>query len=118
MISQTINYSVAASGTVANLLNGTNLQYIGRASKLTIWAAAFLPAASLLTFSLTESIAGQIVTLVPPGTSLNLNAAGPQQLNDLVGVFAVAAGANLTLALVADATVGTHTGAFRFLVEP
>jgi hypothetical protein len=115
-LGQTIRYSQAASITTANLLNGTNLQYIGLASKLTIWAAAFLAAAND-SFSLAIARGPEFITLVPSGTSLNVNAAGPQQLNDLIAEFAIPAGANLVLALVSDATAATHTGAFRFLVE-
>lgn len=115
-LSQTIRYSQAASTTTANLLNGTNMQYVGRASKLTLWAAAFLTAAND-SFSLSYSLGADFVTLVPAGSSINVNAAGPQQLNDLVGSWGVPAGANLVLALVSDATAGTHTGAFRFQVE-
>lgn len=116
ILSPTIPYSSAASTTTANLLNGTILQYIGAASKLTIWAASFLAAASDV-FTLFYSLGATVITLVPTGSQLNVNAAGPQQLNDLVGSFAIPAGANLILALTTGATATTHTGAFRFLVE-
>jgi len=115
-IGQSLRYSVAASGTIANFLNATNLQYIGLASKLTIWAAAFLAAASDQ-FSLTWSRGAEFGTLVPAGSPINVDAAGPSQLNDLVGEFLVPAGVNMVLSLIADATVGTHTGVFRFLLE-
>lgn len=115
-ISQRIKYSQAASTTTSNLLNGTNLQYIGLASKLTIWAAAFL-AASGDQFALTWSRGAEFGTLVPAGSQINVDAAGPSQLNDLVGEFVVPAGVNLVLALVSDATSSTHTGVFAFLVE-
>ena len=116
-ISQTIPFSQAVSLTTANILAGTNLQYIGRASNMTLWAAMFLPVGGLTTFSLTYSLGAEFGTLVPPGSPINVNVAGPQQLNDMVGQFAIPAGANLVLALTTDATVGTHTGAFRFLLE-
>ena len=115
-LAQTIKYSQAASATTANLLNGTNLQYLGKASVMQIWAAAYLSGASD-SFSLSYSIGAEFVTLVPPGSLVNVNAAGPQQLNDLVGEFAIPSGANLVLALVSDATSGTHTGAFRFIIQ-
>lgn len=115
-LGQTVRYSQAASVTTPNLLNGTNLQYVGLATKLTIWAAAFL-AASFDSFSLAIARGPEFITLVPAGTAVNVNAAGPQQLNDLIGEFAIPAGANLVLALVSDATAATHTGAFRFLLE-
>ena len=115
-INQGLKYSQAASTTTANLLNGTNLQYIGKASVLKIWAAAYLASASDQ-FSLAYSRGAEFVTLVPAGSTINVNAAGPQELNDSVGEFAIPAGANLVLALTSDATVGTHTGAFRFQIE-
>ena len=115
-IAQRVKYSQSASTTTANLLNGTNLQYIGLASKLTIWAAAFLTAAGDQ-FSLTWSRGAEFGTLVPAGTQINVDAAGPSQLNDLIGEFTVPAGVNLVLALVSDATSSTHTGVFAFLVE-
>jgi hypothetical protein len=115
-IAQRVAYSSAASTTTANLLNATNLQYIGLASKLTIWAAAFLAAAADQ-FSLTWSRGAEFGTLVPASTQINVDAAGPQQLNDLIGEFAVPAGVNLVLALTTGATTSTHTGVFAFLVE-
>jgi hypothetical protein len=115
-IGQSLKYSSAASTTTANLLNGTNLQYIGLPSKISIWAAAFLTAASDQ-FSLTWSRGAEFGTLVPAGSPINVDAAGPSQLNDLVGEFTVPGGVNLVLALTTDATSSTHTGVFRFLVE-
>jgi hypothetical protein len=115
-IGQGVKYSLAASATIANLLNATNLQYIGLASKVTLWAAAFLAAASDQ-FSLTWSRGAEFGTLVPAGSQINVDAAGPSQLSDLVGEFVVPAGVNMVLALIADATTGTHTGVFRFLIE-
>ena len=116
ILSQTIRYSQAASVVTANLLAATNLQYLGKPSVLTVWGAAYLTAAND-SFSLSYSLGANFVTLVPSGSSLNVNAAGPQQLNDLVGEFSVPGGANLVLALTSDATVGTHTGAFRFQIQ-
>jgi anaerobic C4-dicarboxylate transporter len=115
-IAQRLKYSSAASTTTANLLNATNLQYIGLASKLTIWAAAFLTAAGDQ-FALTWSRGAEFGTLVPAGTQINVDAAGPSQLNDLIGEFTVPSGANLVLALITDATSSTHTGVFAFLIE-
>jgi hypothetical protein len=115
-IGQAIRYSLAASATIANLLNGTNLQYIGLPSKITVWAAAFLAAANDQ-FSLTWSRGAEFGTLVPAGSPINVDAAGPSQLNDLVGEFTVPQGANMILNLIADATSGTHIGAFRFVIS-
>jgi hypothetical protein len=116
VISQRIPYSLAASGSSANLLAGLNLQYLGVASKVTLWACAKL-AAALDTFSLAWSRGAQNGTWVPSGSPLNVNPNGPSQLDDLIGTFFAPAGANLTLAVVADATTGTHTGVFSFQVE-
>lgn len=115
-LAQRVSYSQAASTTTANLLNGTNLQYVGRAANMTVWASCYLAAAHD-SAALSYSLGTEFTTFVPPGTSLNNNASGPQQLNDLWGTFAVPAGANLTLAVTSDATAGTHTGAFAFLLE-
>jgi hypothetical protein len=115
-ISQRVKYSSAASLTTPNLLSATNLQYIGLASKLTIFAAAFLAAAGDQ-ISLVWSRGAEFGTLIPPGSQINVDPAGPSQLNDLIGEFVVPAGANLVLALVTDATVGTHTGVIAFLIE-
>ena len=117
MIQLTVPYSSAASTTTPNLLSGTSLAFLGKASQLTIWAACFLTAAHD-SFSLQYAVGGQVGVLVPAGSTVNNNPSGPQQLNDLVGAFGVPANAALTLALVTDATAGTHTGAFKFLVEP
>jgi anaerobic C4-dicarboxylate transporter len=115
-LSQRIRYSQALSTNTANLLNGTNLQYVGIATKLTMWAAAFL-ALAFDAISLSYARGAEFVTLVPSGTPINVDAAGPQQLNDLIGEFAIPAAANLVLALVTDATAGTHTGSLAFLLE-
>lgn len=115
-LAQAVRYSQAASTSTPNILNGTNLQYIGLVTKLTIWAAAFLSAA-FDSFSLALTRGAEFITIVPAGTALNVNAAGPQQLNDLIGEFAVPAGGNLVLALTSDATAATHTGVFRLLLE-
>ncbi len=111
--SQRVAISQAASTTTANLLNGTNLQYFGLATVMTIWAALYLAAAHD-TFALSWSRGAEFGTVVPAGSIINNNPNGPQQLNDLIGEFALPAGANLVLAVTSDATVGTHTGAFAF----
>src|SRR5260370_14123335 len=110
---QRVSVSSAASTVTPNLLNGTNLQYMGLATKISIWAAIFLSLAHD-TFGLTWSRGAEFGTVVPPGSIINNNPNGPQQLNDLIGTFAIPAGANLVLALTTDATAGTHTGAFAF----
>jgi hypothetical protein len=112
-LAQRVPVNQAASTTVPNILNGTNLQYVGLATKLTIWAAIFLAAAHD-TFALSYSRGAEFGTVVPPGSTINNNPNGPQQLNDLLGTFPIPAGANLVLPVVSDATAGTHTGAFAF----
>lgn len=113
---QRVNISQAASLTTPNLLNGTNLQYMGLATVMSIWAAVFLALAHD-TFALTWSRGAEFGTVVPAGSVINNNPNGPQQLNDLIGEFPLPAGANLVLPLTSDATAGTHTGAFAFALR-
>ena len=111
--SQRIPISQAASTVIPNILNGTNLQYFGLATVMTLWAAIYLALAHD-SFSLSWSRGAEFGTVVPAGSFINNNPNGPQQLNDLIGEFALPAGANLVLSVTSDATVGQHTGAFAF----
>lgn len=118
MLIQRIDYSQAASTTTANVLSGKGIEYIGKASLLDMYGAAFLAAASDQ-ITLTYTVGGDSKVMIPSGTGLNVNAAGPQTLNDaLMSDYPVPQGAHLVLALVSDATVGTHTGRFMFVVKP
>ena len=118
MLMQRVSYSQAASTTTANVVAGTAVEYIGRASIIELFGAAFLAAASD-TITLTYTVGGDSRVMVPAGSGLNVNAAGPQTLNDkLLDAYPVPAGSRLILALVSDATAGTHTGRFMFGVGP
>ena len=118
MLVQRVDYSQAASVTTANVLTGKGIEFIGKASLLDMYGAAFLAAASDQ-ISLTYTVGGDSKVVVPSGTGLNVNAAGPQILNDaILSGYPIPAGAHLVLALVSDATVGTHTGRFMFGVKP
>lgn len=115
---QRINYSQAASTTTANVLSGQGVEYIGKASVIDLFGAAFL-AASNDQLSMSYTIGGDSRVMIPSGSGLNVNAAGPQILNDqLLSDYPVPAGAHLVLALTSDATVGTHTGRLMVAVKP
>ncbi len=118
MLLQRINYSQAASLTTANILSGQGVEYIGKASLIDLYGSAFLAAAND-TMSLAYTVGGDSKVMVPAGSGLNVNAAGPQVLNDaLFSDYPVPAGAHLVLALTSDATAGTHTGRFMMGVKP
>ena len=117
-LTQRINYSQAASVTTPNVLSGQGVEYIGKASLLDLFGAAFLAAAND-TISLAYTVGGDSKVMVPAGSGLNVNAAGPQTLNDgLLNDYPVPAGAHLVLAVTNDATAGTHTGRFMLAVKP
>lgn len=118
MLIQRIDYSQAASSTTVNVLLGKGIEFIGKASLLDMYGAAFLAAAADQ-ISLNYTVGGDSKVMIPSGTSLNVNAAGPQTLNDaLMSDYPVPAGAHLVLSVVSDATAGTHTGRFMFVVKP
>lgn len=109
-----INYSQAASTTSGNLAPQA-LAFLGRATKASLWGAAFLATATD-TMTLTYSLGAEIITVVS-GKRLNVNASGPQQLNDLIGEFAFPAGASINLTITSDAIVGQHTGSINIELE-
>lgn len=118
MLTQRVDYSQAASTTTANVLSGKGIEYIGRATLIDMYGAAFLATASDQ-ISLTYTVGGDSRVMIPSGTGLNVNASGPQTLNDaLLSDFPTPAGAHLVLSLTSDATAGTHTGRFMFVVKP
>lgn len=117
-LTQRVNYSQAASATTANVLAGQGIEYIGKASAIDLYGAAFLAGANDQ-MSLTYTVGGDSRVIVPAGTGLNVNAAGPQNVNDnMFTDYPVPAGSHLVLALTSDATAGTHTGRFMFIVKP
>lgn len=118
MLAQKFAYSQAASITTPNVLAGAGIQIIGRASLVDLYGASFLAAATD-TIAMNYTVGGDSKVMVPAGSPLNLNAAGPQNQNDEIFTdFAVPAGANLTLSVTSDATAGTHTGKFLLKVKP
>jgi hypothetical protein len=100
------------------VLAGKQIEFIGRASLIDLYAAAFLAGASDQ-IGLTFTVGGESGVVIPAGSALNVNAAGPQTLNDaLLSDYPLPMGARLVLSLVSDATVGTHTGRLMFVVKP
>jgi hypothetical protein len=118
MLMQRISYSQAASTVTPNILAGTTVEFIGKASVLELFGAAFLAAATDST-ALSYTVGGDSRVMIPAGTALNINAAGPQTLNDkLLDAFPVPLGSHLIMPLTSDATVGTHTGRLMVGVGP
>jgi hypothetical protein len=117
-LTQRINYSQAASTTTANVLSGQGVEYIGKASLIDVFGAAFLAAANDQV-ALTYTQGGDSRVMIPSGSGLNVNAAGPQVAFDqLLSEYPVPLGAHLVLALTSDATSGTHTGRVMLVVKP
>ena len=117
-LTQRVSYSQAASTVTANLLSGTPIEYLGKASLIDLYGAAFL-AASSDSIALTYTMGGDSRVMIPAGSSININAAGPQVAFDgLLDDYPLPAGARLVLSLTSDATAGTHTGRFMALVKP
>jgi hypothetical protein len=118
MLVQRISYSQAASITTANALSGQGVEYIGKASLIDLYASSFLAAAQD-SIALSYTIGGDSRVMIPAGSSINLNAAGPQVQNDgLLEEYPVPAGAHLVLSITSDATAGTHTGKLMVRVKP
>jgi hypothetical protein len=117
-LTQRISYSQAASATTANVLTGQGVEYIGRASLLDLYGAAFLAAANDQ-ISLTSTLGGKSELLIPSGSGINVNAAGPSMQSDgILNDAPIPAGAHLVLGLVSDATAGTHIGRFMIVITP
>ena len=118
MLTQRINYSLAASAINNNVLASQGVEYIGKASLIDVFGAAFLAAANDQT-AMTYTQGGDSRVMIPAGSGLNVNVAGPQVAFDgLLSEYPVPAGAHLVLSVTADATAGTHTGRFMLLVKP
>jgi hypothetical protein len=113
-----VGYSQAASVVTPNVLSGTPAEYIGKASIVELFGAAFLAAAND-TIAMSYTVGGDSRVMVPAGSGLNVNAGGPQTLNDkLLDAYPIPAGARIILSLTSDATVGTHNGRFMVGVGP
>jgi hypothetical protein len=117
-LTQRINYSLAASAVNNNILTSQGVEYLGKASLIDVFGAAFLAAANDSVF-MTYTQGGDGRVMIPSGSGLNVNAAGPQVAFDqLLNDYPVPAGAHLVLAVTADATAGTHTGRVMIMVKP
>lgn len=115
MIHQRIAYTAGASGAIANVVAGSPVEYITRASNLKIFATADVAGD---TFGLNIVMGGDARVLVPSGTTINLasaTGAGPKLDEDFYGEWSVPAGAHVILALTA---ASTHTGRFAFEINP
>jgi hypothetical protein len=118
MLTQRISYSQAASVVTANVLAGTGVEYMGRASLLDLYGAAFLAGAND-TVGMSYTVGGDSRVMLPAGSGLNVNAAGPQVAFDgLLDEYPLPLGARLVMQLTSDATAGTHAGRFMLVVKP
>jgi hypothetical protein len=113
---QRFPYVIPAAASIANVLAGAGIEYIGRASMLDLFAAAD---ATGDTFSLSVTIGGDQKIMVPAGTSINVasvSGAGPKMSEDAYVTGApVAMGSHLILALLGTAA---HTGRFAITLNP
>jgi len=113
---QRLPYTIPAAGVIANLLSGQGVEYIGRASMLDLFATADVAGD---TFGLTQTLGGDVRTIVPAGSSIGLASAagaGPKLDEDMwLNGVAIPAGAHLILAIVGTAA---HTGRFAINVSP
>lgn len=118
MLMQRVSYSQAASTVTANVLAGQGIEYIGKASIIELFGCSKLAAATD-TIAMSYTVGGDSRVMIPAGSALNLNAAGPQSLNDkLLDAYPLPAGSHLVLAVTSDATAGTHIGVFMIGVGP
>jgi len=115
MIVQRTAYTVPAAGSIANLLSGTAIEFITRASSLKVFAVADTAGD---TFGLTMTMGGDSRVLVPAGSTINVAAAagqGPKMDEDFVSEWGIPAGAHLVLSITG---ASTHVGRFAFEVNP
>jgi len=115
MIHQRTQYSIPASGTIANLVAGTAIEYITRPSNLKIFATSD---SSGDTFGVTVVMGGDARVLVPSSSTINLasaTGAGPKLDEDFYGEWALPQGAHIIVAITG--TTG-HTGRLAFEVNP
>jgi hypothetical protein len=115
MIHQRTAYSIPAAGSITNLVAGTAIEYITRASTLKIFATAD---SSGDTFGVTIVMGGDARVLVPSGSTINLasaTGAGPKLDEDLYGEWGLPQGAHIIVTITG--TSG-HTGRMAFEVNP
>jgi hypothetical protein len=113
---QRLSYLIPAGGLLANLLSGAGIEYIGRASMLDLYVTADAAGDSL---SLTRTLGGDQVTLIPSGTAINVAAvagAGPKANEDnyLAG-YPIPMGAHLIMSVTGTAA---HTGRAAINLNP
>jgi predicted cupin superfamily sugar epimerase len=106
--------SVAANTTLANVLSGQPIQYMGKAGVLTIYANG---SAAGLQWSLAINDGQSNQQVVPNGSTLSpASTAGKIKTNeDFVGQFAIPAGVQLQLS-VTNTTGGALTANFLFVI--
>jgi hypothetical protein len=109
-----VPYSTAAAATVANILTGTAIEYVGHAAVLTIYASGD---ATGDTFSI-SGFSGDApgMAIIPAGTPVMVaSTAGSVKTNEnFLGQFAIPANTRLVLAVVASAA---HTGRFMIAIS-
>jgi hypothetical protein len=116
-VTQTIAYVAPAGLSIANVLAGTGVEYMGRASVVDLYATADIGPD---TFGLTYQLGGDARVVVPAGSAINkatAAGAGPIVPFDTVLTdYPLPLGARLVLALTAG--VAANTGRFRFFIKP
>jgi hypothetical protein len=109
--SQTIAYTSAAAATIPNVLAGTPVEYIGKATTLTIYGSgdAAGDVWSLSAFS-GDAPGSAIVPASPVPVA---STAGSVKTNEnFIGMYPVPANSRLVLAVITSAA---HTGRFLFV---
>lgn len=106
--------SIAATTTVANILSGSPVQFVTKASVLTLYANAD---AVGITFSLSLADGNTIAQVVPTGAGLSAaSTVGKIKTNeDFIGQFAIPSGVQLILAVV-NSTAGAVKVNFLLVV--
>ena len=108
-----VPYSSAAAATIANVLTGTAVEYIGHATKMTIYGNGD---ATGDTWSLTGFTGSEPGTQWFPTSPVNAaSTAGAIKTNEaFLAMIAVPANTRLVLTVVTSAA---HTGRFLFVLE-
>jgi hypothetical protein len=106
-----IPYTTAAAATIANVLAGTAVEYIGKATTMTIYGSAD---AAGDVFNLT-GFGGDSpgMAIVPAGSPVQVaSTVGSVKTNEnFIGMFPIPAGTRLVLSVITSAA---HTGRFLF----
>lgn len=113
---QRISYVIPAGGLLANALSGQGVEFIGRASLISVGGVADVAGD---TIALNYTVGGDSKILIPAGSALNGAAAagqGPKRDEDeLIADYPVPAGAHLVLPVTGTAA---HTGRLGFGINP